>query len=75
MKNIMAVTPELLEKIDKAHAVSTSIMKEFKEQEPAAAALAKFNPVSQTTAKEGAKQASTSSASSKAPKSSVPGKK
>jgi hypothetical protein len=51
MNNGMSVTPEMLEKINKAHAVSSGIMNQFKAEEPVAAALAKFNPVSQDTHK------------------------
>ena len=50
MNNGMSVTPEMLEKIDRAHAVSVGIMNKFKAEEPVAAALAKFNPVSQESA-------------------------
>lgn len=70
MKNGMSVTPEMLEKIDKAHAVSVGIMNNFKAQEPVAAALAKFNPVSQESSTTNKTSTTTNSASGNSKKSS-----
>lgn len=65
MNKGMSVTPEMLEKIDKAHAVSSSIMKNFKAQEPVAAVLAKFNPVTKEASSDAPKASNTKPAISK----------
>lgn len=58
MNKAMGITPEVLEKIDRAHAVSSGIMNKFKAEEPTAAALAKINPVSQESTSSSAKTSS-----------------